>query len=273
MNRSNLTNMKEKPTIRNIILSFNWLSCISFTIMLAGLISCAGNSVYENHRVYFDEDNKKVPIIYDLDLIKNLVIEIPQPDIMIDDIYNNKSIYYYLKIDKYGHFISCEQNKFFTFEIDSTVFDFFSRAKFNKSEDINPSDYSICIKLSILKNKIHFDYGIKEKTSNNSKNDLIVNSATPDIIGGFKALQERLEYPQIAKELEVQVKVTIQIYLDEDGMLGPYYVLESPLRYFTESALDALYRSEWRPAKSDGRPIGDWITIPFYFVNPTIYTP
>ena len=83
---------------------------------------------------------------------------------------------------------------------------------------------------------------------------------------GFRAIQENLKYPEIARKAGIEGKVVLQLLISEEGK-----VLESKI---TESlgdngcdkaAIEALRRIEWKPAIKDGKPIETRISIPVIF--------
>ncbi|MDD5765131.1 MAG: energy transducer TonB [Candidatus Marinimicrobia bacterium] len=248
------------------------LSLLLIVAAITTFMNCSNISFSEHHRTYYDESNKSVPIIYDLDLIKKLIIFIPEPDIFIDSTYNdNKSTYYYLKIDNDGHLISVDQNKSIDASIDTVIFNCFKNAKFSKIFPTSTTEaYSICILPFIKKNKIHFCDGSENEKdiSETDEKKLQIKSpieTPPQPVGGFDAIQNNLIYPLIAEKQNIEGFVKIEAFVNEDGLIGPYRALESSAQYFTDSVYKALIKTEWIPATSDEKPIGVWISIPFYF--------
>ena len=67
--------------------------------------------------------------------------------------------------------------------------------------------------------------------------------------------QERPEYPFVDMRLQREGKVIVRLTIDEKGKLQKVDVVEATDQAFAESAVKALKRSKFRPARRKGVPI------------------
>ena len=67
--------------------------------------------------------------------------------------------------------------------------------------------------------------------------------------------QERPEYPFAAKRLQKEGKVTLVLTIDEKGKLQTVDVVEATDQMFAASAVDAMKRCKFRPARRNGAPV------------------
>ncbi|MCK9245070.1 MAG: M56 family metallopeptidase [Candidatus Marinimicrobia bacterium] len=88
----------------------------------------------------------------------------------------------------------------------------------------------------------------------------------PEPIGGFKAIQENVVYPEKAKQAGIEGTVIIQARVDEKGDIQESVVLKSTGNgELDEAALDAIDKSKFKPAYYKGKPVGVYISIPVIF--------
>ena len=69
------------------------------------------------------------------------------------------------------------------------------------------------------------------------------------------AYREKPEYPFAARRLHKEGKVTLMLTIDEKGSLRKVDVVEATDQMFAASAVEAMKRSQFRPAKRDGAAI------------------
>ncbi|MBT3501772.1 MAG: energy transducer TonB [Candidatus Marinimicrobia bacterium] len=88
----------------------------------------------------------------------------------------------------------------------------------------------------------------------------------PVPLGGIKAIQERIIYPEIALLAGIQGIVIVQAYIDEKGRVRETLILkgidESGLN---EAAMTAIRKSRFKPAKQRDQEIAVWMSIPINF--------
>ena len=73
-------------------------------------------------------------------------------------------------------------------------------------------------------------------------------------------------YPDIAQEAGIEGQVLIQCFIDKTGRVKETIVIKGlPNTGLNESAVTALRKTRFRPAKQRETPVGVWITIPINF--------
>ncbi|MFC1543072.1 TonB family protein [Candidatus Neomarinimicrobiota bacterium] len=89
----------------------------------------------------------------------------------------------------------------------------------------------------------------------------------PVPIGGFAAIQQRVEYPEQARAAGAEGMVVVQVFVTEEGTLGEVMVLsnESGDLRLAEAAMAAVQNTAFKPAQQEGKPVGAWIAIPVNF--------
>ena len=91
----------------------------------------------------------------------------------------------------------------------------------------------------------------------------------PVLIGGLAGLQERVVYPQSARDEGVEGQVILQFVVDEDGAVTEPRVLRSPDDRLTEAALEAVSQVRFEPGVQRGRPVKVRFAVPITFRLPS----
>jgi periplasmic protein TonB len=87
----------------------------------------------------------------------------------------------------------------------------------------------------------------------------------PEPIGGIKAIQEKITYPEIAKRASVEGKVYILAFVDENGNVTKATVLKGIGAGCDEAARDAVLGTKFKPGKQRGTPVKVQVSIPVVF--------
>ncbi len=87
----------------------------------------------------------------------------------------------------------------------------------------------------------------------------------PEPIGGIKAIQEKIVYPEIAKRAGVEGKVYILAFVDETGTVTKANVIKGIGAGCDEAALDAVLKTKFKPGKQRGKPVKVQVSIPVVF--------
>jgi protein TonB len=87
----------------------------------------------------------------------------------------------------------------------------------------------------------------------------------PEPIGGIKAIQEKIVYPEIAKRAGVEGKVYVLAFVDETGNVTKAQVLKGIGAGCDEAALDAVLKTKFKPGKQRGKPVKVQVSIPIIF--------
>ena len=88
----------------------------------------------------------------------------------------------------------------------------------------------------------------------------------PQPIGGYEEIQNKLIYPESAKDTGIEGRVMIQARVDENGTVTRTVVMRSLESSCDEAAMEAIKSVKWKPAKYQGAPITVWVAVPVDFV-------
>ena len=73
-------------------------------------------------------------------------------------------------------------------------------------------------------------------------------------------------YPEIAQEAGIEGTVVVQVFVDKKGRVQDTLILKGiPNTGLDESAVTAIKKTRFRPAKQRERAVGVWISIPVNF--------
>lgn len=89
----------------------------------------------------------------------------------------------------------------------------------------------------------------------------------PRPVGGYSALLQYLEYPEMARRAGVEGTVIIGVLIDVEGNSVKTVILKSSggKQGFDEAAQQALMKMKWIPARQREKPIQVWISVPVVF--------
>lgn len=87
----------------------------------------------------------------------------------------------------------------------------------------------------------------------------------PEPIGGIKAIMENVSYPKEAKDNNIQGKVYVLAYINEEGLVEKTKIIKSVDPLLDEAALDAVKKVKFTIAKQDGKPVKVEVAIPIVF--------
>ena len=96
--------------------------------------------------------------------------------------------------------------------------------------------------------------------------EFIAYDEPPTPIGGQAAISRNTVYPEIAKEAGIEGQVVVQAFINEDGVVEHCLILKGmPGTGLDESAINAIKKTKFKPAKQRDRNVGVWISIPVTF--------
>jgi protein TonB len=87
----------------------------------------------------------------------------------------------------------------------------------------------------------------------------------PEPIGGIAAIQQLIEYPEIAKRAGVEGKVYVLAFVDERGNVTSAKILKGIGAGCDEAAIDAVRKTKFKPGKQRGTPVKVQVSIPIVF--------
>jgi periplasmic protein TonB len=79
-------------------------------------------------------------------------------------------------------------------------------------------------------------------------------------------LKGLIGYPSLAKEAEIEGKVTLRVLVDSHGNYVKHAVLKDPHPILTKAVTDKINQLKTTPGIQAGKPIKVWVTLPFNFV-------
>jgi TonB family protein len=87
----------------------------------------------------------------------------------------------------------------------------------------------------------------------------------PEIIGGMKALAEKIHYPETAKRAGIEGKVYVKAFIDEQGNVVKTEIVKGIGGGCDQVAVDAVKKVKFTPGKQRGEPVKVQVMIPIVF--------
>ncbi len=88
---------------------------------------------------------------------------------------------------------------------------------------------------------------------------------SPQPVNGFKTLQKEVVYPENARKIGIQGKVTLKVHVDDKGKILETKILNSLEKECDEAAVNAINSVAWKPAVKNDTPIAVWFNIDIQF--------
>jgi protein TonB len=105
----------------------------------------------------------------------------------------------------------------------------------------------------------------EEKSANEEPQYFVAVEEMPEPIGGIKAIQSKIIYPEIAKRAGVEGKVYVKAYVDKNGDVTKAVILKGIGAGCDEAALKAVKETKFKPGKQRGKPVNVMVSIPVVF--------
>ncbi|GBD89188.1 gram-negative bacterial tonB protein [bacterium BMS3Abin03] len=105
----------------------------------------------------------------------------------------------------------------------------------------------------------------KEKKVEAEPHYFVAVEEMPQPIGGIKAIQEKIVYPEIAKRAGVEGKVYVLAFVDEKGNVTKAKIIKGIGAGCDEAALNAVLKTKFKPGKQRGKPVKVQVSIPIVF--------
>jgi protein TonB len=87
----------------------------------------------------------------------------------------------------------------------------------------------------------------------------------PELIGGMKALQQSVDYPDFAKKAGIEGRVIVQFVVDEQGNVTNPKVVRGVHKLLNEEAVKAVKDQKFKPGKQRGKPVKVQMSLPVTF--------
>ena len=99
----------------------------------------------------------------------------------------------------------------------------------------------------------------------NKKDYYVAVEEMPEPIGGMKAIQEKVIYPQEAKDKKIEGKVFVLAYIDENGNVTNSEIIKSVDPLLDSAAAQAVRQVKFTPAIQKGKNVKVQVTVPIVF--------
>lgn len=87
----------------------------------------------------------------------------------------------------------------------------------------------------------------------------------PELIGGLQGLQDKVDYPDMAKRAGVEGRVIVQFVVDEDGRVQDPRIVRGVGAGLDDEALRAIKQARFVPGVQNGRPVKVKMSVPITF--------
>jgi protein TonB len=105
----------------------------------------------------------------------------------------------------------------------------------------------------------------KEEMKEEEPSYFVAVEEMPEPIGGLQSIQEKVDYPEIARRAGIEGKVFVRAYVDETGLVKRAEVIKGIGLGCDEAALNAVLNTKFKPGKQRGKLIKVQIVIPIVF--------
>ena len=87
----------------------------------------------------------------------------------------------------------------------------------------------------------------------------------PELIGGYKELQKKIVYPELARKAGIEGRVVIEFILDENGNVTKPEFLKTIGGGCDEEALRVLLEARFKPGKQRNKTVKVKMALPITF--------
>jgi TonB family protein len=96
-------------------------------------------------------------------------------------------------------------------------------------------------------------------------NVFVVVEEMPELKGGLAAIQNELEYPDLAKKAGIEGRVHVQLIVDKKGQPRRVEAMRGIGGGCDEEAIRVIKAMEFSPGKQDGKPVNVKYSVPVVF--------
>jgi len=87
----------------------------------------------------------------------------------------------------------------------------------------------------------------------------------PEIIGGIGSIQQRIRYPEEAKDAGIEGTVYVHVFIDTEGNVAKTEVVRDPGGGLAGAAVKAVTLTQFKPGRQRGEPVPVRVSIPIHF--------
>lgn len=104
------------------------------------------------------------------------------------------------------------------------------------------------------------------ETENEPEDEIfVVVEDDPVLIGGLRGLQEKIEYPAMARNAGIEGRVIVQFIVDENGDVTNPTVIRGRHPSLDEEALRVIRHAQFEPGRQRGNPVKVQMALPITF--------
>lgn len=92
-----------------------------------------------------------------------------------------------------------------------------------------------------------------------------VKEKMPVPIGGLKAIQSKIVYPELAKRAGIEGRVYVKAYIDSTGTVAKVEIIRGIGSGCDEVAMEAVKNVKFEPGMQDGKKMNVQVTVPILF--------
>ena len=107
----------------------------------------------------------------------------------------------------------------------------------------------------------------KVKNSEEVSKRVVINAdLSPMPVGGMEALRDNLEVPDSVKKAGKNVKIYIDVLIDESGDIVKISLEDKNVNSVAKkAAIDAIKSVKWKPGKHQNKTVKTWVKVPVEF--------
>lgn len=103
------------------------------------------------------------------------------------------------------------------------------------------------------------------QANNDEEEIFIVVEQPPILIGGLASVQQRIKYPELARNAGIEGRVVIQFVVTSEGDIADPKIIRGIGGGCDEAALKALETAKFQPGYQRGRPVNVSYSVPINF--------
>lgn len=93
----------------------------------------------------------------------------------------------------------------------------------------------------------------------------VIVEQQPELVGGLEGLQQRIQYPELARRAGIEGTVFMQFVVDENGNVSELQCVRDPGGGTCEEAKRAIRESQFEPGRQRGRAVKVRFSLPVRF--------
>lgn len=93
----------------------------------------------------------------------------------------------------------------------------------------------------------------------------LTSEEMPQIIGGIESILKNVKYPEMARRLDIEGKVIVELVIGKSGEILETEIVKGVSRELDEAALNAVKLAKFTPGIQRGKPVKVRMTIPIVF--------